>query len=93
MTPAESRQLGSLEDWLREWREEDKTWKTDVGERLRTLEDDRIKRDAVAQERSAEASTSTIGIRWQVGILVSLIVAIPAAINAFVNLVHTFLSK
>lgn len=77
MTHTEQISLNQLSEYIREWRDEDKTWKADVGERLKKLEDDKVARDAVKLDRENNRSNNL----WKIAALVAFISTTAAGVT------------
>lgn len=73
----EQTSLNQLSEYIREWRTEDKTWKADVSERLKKLEEDKIARDAVMNDREQNRSEN----RWKLAALVGFLSTTSAGIT------------
>ena len=80
MTGPEAKKQDQLFDFVREWREDDRAWKQDVGDRLRALE------DAHLVEETFDAARSKILGMGRAGIALALsIVSGAIAVMAFIQ--------
>lgn len=87
MTQGEQTSLNQLATFIHEWRMEDKQWKTDASARLKKLEDDKVARDAVAEDRQQAWSKSIWKIAAIVGFMSTTLAGVTvAALRMFLSI-------
>lgn len=77
MTAGEQANLNTLAKFIHDWREEDKSWKQDVSDRLKALEEDRVAREAVRAHREHNRSNNL----WRIVMIASFISTTAAGIT------------